>query len=111
MRTLRGAGYTAVEASQGEEAVAAVEKSIEGFDALVTDMVMPGMTGREVARRVTALRPAIHVVYMSGYTEDDVIRRGELPRHHLFLQKPFKGNELLAMLRTALHGGAAPKSR
>ena len=102
LRTLRDAGYTPVEAVNGTEALRIAERHDERIDVLLTDMVMPGIKGRELAQRISALRPDIQVVYMSGYTDDAVVHRGALPKHHHFLQKPFRGAELLRSVRAAL---------
>lgn len=101
-RTLGKAGYLLLEASSGDEALALAAASAEPIDVLLTDMVMPGIAGRDLARRVMARFPAIKVVYMSGYTDDEFVRRGELPRDHLFLQKPFTGVDLLNTVGRAL---------
>jgi two-component system, cell cycle sensor histidine kinase and response regulator CckA len=101
-RTLRDANYDVIEALDGERAVHQASQSSKPVQLLITDLVMPGMGGREVARRVSEILPNIRVVYMSGYTDDEVVRRGELPRNHLFLQKPFKGSDLLRMVDAAL---------
>ena len=101
-RTLRGAGYSLLVASSGDEAMALAESSSQPIDVLVTDMVMPGVTGRDLAMRVIPRFPAMKVVYMSGYTDDEFVRRGELPRDHLFLQKPFTGVDLLNIVGRAL---------
>ena len=71
-------------------------------DLLLTDVVMPGMSGAELARRLRALQPELPVLYMSGYT-DDVLRPAELaaPRTS-FLAKPFHNAELVAAARNAL---------
>jgi DNA-binding NarL/FixJ family response regulator len=95
---LEGNGYRVMPASNGEEALALCEGSTHAIDVLVTDMVMPGMGGRELAERVLAQRPDTRVVLMSGYTEeprivgDEGTPRGVVP---MFLQKPFAANALL----------------
>jgi two-component system, cell cycle sensor histidine kinase and response regulator CckA len=101
LRTLRGAGYSAIEAVNGEEALR-IAQTQAAIDVLLTDMVMPGIKGRELAERIAAIRPGIRVVYMSGYTDDKVVHRGALPKNHQFLQKPFRGADLLRVVGAAL---------
>ena len=109
MRTLRAAGYTAEEAASGGEALRVAEAADQPFDILLTDVLMPGINGRELARRVSAMSPATQVVYMSGYTDDEVIQRGDLPRNHVFLQKPFQRDELLSAIGRATTKHASPE--
>ena len=93
-RALAEAGFTVREAANGEEAltVAASEPQI---DIVLTDLAMPELGGRELARRLRVRWPKLPVVFMSGYTDDEVIRRGLLERGVPFLEKPFSP-ELLA---------------
>ena len=101
-RTLGKAGYVLLEAASGDEALSLAASSAQPIHVLLTDLVMPGIAGRDLAMRVTDSFPAIKVVYMSGYTDDEFVRRGELPREHLFLQKPFTGVDLLNTVGRAL---------
>jgi DNA-binding NarL/FixJ family response regulator len=71
-------------------------------DLVVTDMVMPEISGRELAEQLRAQRPDLRVLYMSGYTTDDIIRRGLLDPSTAFLQKPFTAERLAAAVRDAL---------
>jgi two-component system cell cycle sensor histidine kinase/response regulator CckA len=65
------------------------------IDLLISDLVMPGMNGRELARALTGLRPALRVLHMSGYADDIALREGTLAAGWAFIQKPF-ANALLA---------------
>ena len=69
---------------------------------LLTDVVMPGMTGRELAQRLTEARPDVRVVYMSGYAEDVIAHRGRLEPGVAFVAKPFAPSDLVAKIRDAL---------
>jgi PAS domain S-box-containing protein len=100
---LAAAGFDVVTATGGDEALELVQAGTAP-DLLLTDVVMPGMSGAELARRLRSLQPELPVLYMSGYT-DDVLRPGELtaPRTS-FLAKPFHNAELVAAARNALDG-------
>jgi CheY-like chemotaxis protein len=76
-------------AADGEEGLRLGEANAGRFDLLLTDVVMPGMSGRELAQRLTAVQPEIKVIFISGYTDDAVLRRGVLSEGVSFLQKPF----------------------
>jgi PAS domain S-box-containing protein len=92
-RSLTEAGFTVVEAANGEEAL---QKAGETrLDALLTDLAMPEIGGRELAEQLRRIHPELPVLFMSGYTDDEVIRRGLLERGATFLEKPFSP-ELLA---------------
>jgi CheY-like chemotaxis protein len=82
-------GYTVLSASSGPEALAIADAHPGVIDVLVTDVVMEGMTGREVFERLHAQRPTLKVLYMSGYNDDEVVRRGIVEAKSPFLQKPF----------------------
>ena len=94
---LRSSGYTVLEAQSAPDAIKIAEQHAGEMDVLLTDIVMPGMRGPEVARRVTKLHPTIHVIYMSGYAEG--FPEAELPPNSTFLQKPFRFATLLEQLK------------
>jgi CheY-like chemotaxis protein len=109
-RTLEAAGFSVVVAADGGEALRVLEARGAPVDALVADVVMPHMSGRELVERVRALGLAPATLLMSGYTDDELIRRGALPPATLFLEKPFTGEQLVARLREALAAHApAPR--
>jgi two-component system, cell cycle sensor histidine kinase and response regulator CckA len=72
------------------------------IELVVTDVVMPGMSGRDLGERIARLYPGIPVVYTSAFSEDDVVRRGLLEADRPFLQKPFTPQELARAVRDAL---------
>jgi CheY-like chemotaxis protein len=94
-------GYRVLLASSGAEAVELVRLDPAAIDLLLTDLVMPGMSGREVAQAVTTLRPGVKVLYMSGYTDDAAVRHG-LDNGIVFVQKPFASATLARKVREAL---------
>jgi CheY-like chemotaxis protein len=98
-RTLRQSGYTVLEAGNGAEALAAVEAYGGTVHLLVTDLVMPTMGGRELAERLTALRPGVRVLFVSGYPGDTA-----LPHGCHFLGKPFTQATLVRKVREVLGG-------
>jgi len=98
------AGFTVLEAGDGAEAVRVAEGHDGPVHLLVTDVVMPGMGGRELAGRVAAARPGVRVLFLSGYTDDAVVRHGVLEEHVRFLQKPFTPAALTRAVRKALDG-------
>jgi PAS domain S-box-containing protein len=104
LRALREAGYTVLEASGGREALDILVEAGARPRLVVTDVVMPGMTGRELASRIAEIRPGLPVIFMSGYTDEDVIRRGLMERGRHFIQKPFSPNELARQVHQALTG-------
>ena len=111
VKILRQRGYTVLEAANGTAALA-VEKAHEGpIDLLVTDVVMPDLSGPDVARRVRDRRPTIGVLFMSGYTDDAVLQHGVLKQETPFLQKPFTPVVLASKVREVLDQTTADKSR
>jgi two-component system, cell cycle sensor histidine kinase and response regulator CckA len=106
--TLSSRGYQVLEAENGESGLRMAESFKEHIDILITDVVMPGIGGRELARKLLLLRPAISVLYLSGYTEDAVVTRGALGPRTAFLQKPFTLQNLAKKVREVLHSKSAP---
>jgi len=99
---LQTCGYTVLEAAQGDEAVHLAETHQGAIHLLVSDVVIPGTSGRRLAELIAALKPGIKVLFMSGYTDDAVIRRGILASEIAFLQKPFTLDALVRKVRNAL---------
>jgi two-component system, cell cycle sensor histidine kinase and response regulator CckA len=100
------AGHEVLVACDGLEALVVSQAHDGPIDVLLTDLVMPGMSGRELAERITELRPAIDVVYMSGYTEDAVVRHGVREDEANFLQKPFTLSDVVDKVDSLLAGAA-----
>jgi len=99
---LQANGYTVLEASGGQEALDAAQQHKGPIHIMVTDVVMPGMNGREAADRLAPLRPDMKVLYISGYTEDQIVHYGVL-EGVAFLQKPFSRAALLNKVREVLN--------
>ena len=91
---LRSRGWRVVEAPGPAEALAICAEGDEVFDVVVTDVVMPGLSGGELADRLEVLRPGVPVLFVSGYADVDVIGRGQLRAGRQLLSKPFTGAEL-----------------
>ena len=100
---LRLYGYTVLEARHGGEALLTCERHPGPIHLMVTDVVMPQMSGRELVDRLTPLRPEMKIIYMSGYTEDALVQHGVADLSVAFLQKPFKPIELARQVRAVLH--------
>ncbi|HEX5741612.1 MAG TPA: response regulator, partial [Pilimelia sp.] len=101
-RTLRGAGYEVLLASDGRAALDLAREHPGPIQLLVSDVVMPGMQGRELAVRLATTRPGTRVLYVSGYTRPVLASRGTLAGDHVLLTKPFTRDELLAAVRRRL---------
>jgi CheY-like chemotaxis protein len=95
-------GYVVLEAGDGLQALQVHEKEGARIDLILTDVVMPRMSGREMVDRVRAVRPDIRVLYMSGYTEDAIVRHGVLEASMRLLGKPFTPSELIGKIREVL---------
>jgi PAS domain S-box-containing protein len=100
-RLLERLGYTVLAAANAEEALALVEQH-PNIDVLLTDVVMPGASGPELTLRLVAKRPALKVVYMSGYTEEAIVHHGVINPGTLFLHKPFTSDTLGRKIAEAL---------
>jgi two-component system cell cycle sensor histidine kinase/response regulator CckA len=96
------AGYSVIEAKDGAQAIELAAKHAGRIDLLVTDMVMPGIGGRELATRLQSLRPEMKVIYMSGYTEYANFKNAEFELHNVMLQKPFTRAVLAATVQKIL---------
>jgi signal transduction histidine kinase/DNA-binding response OmpR family regulator len=102
VRCLRTSGYNVIEATSGAEALDLAMNHPEPIHLLLTDVVMPQMSGSEVAEKWHAIRPETKLLYMSGYTDDAVVRHGVLQAAMEFLQKPFTPARLAEKVREVL---------
>jgi CheY-like chemotaxis protein len=99
VRALREEGYTVLEAADGNQALEIGQGHEGPIHLLVTDVVMPGLNGRDLGVQLAGRRPGLPVLSMSGYTDDEIVRRGLLEEGRPFLQKPFATETLLAVVR------------
>jgi two-component system cell cycle sensor histidine kinase/response regulator CckA len=88
-RALQEYGYAVVEASGGHPALGVLKRNAGRIDLLITDVILPGMDGPTLARRAAELRPGLPVLFISGYTDHEIVQRGMLQEEQPFLQKPF----------------------
>jgi CheY-like chemotaxis protein len=118
-RALQEFGYGVIEASGGHQALGILEREGGRVDILITDVILAGMDGPELARRAAELRPELPVLFISGYTDAEMVRRGLLETGQPFLQKPFTpeamSREIARLLRkgeltTGEHAGASQPS-
>jgi hypothetical protein len=101
-RALAAQGYAILEAENGAEALAVLARGGSPIDLVLTDVVMPLVNGRELGERLSVERPGLRVLFMSGYTDDDIVRRGLLRPGSPFLQKPFMPGDLSRKVREVL---------
>ena len=101
-RALAAQGYAILEAENGAEALALLARGGRPIDLVLTDVVMPLVNGRERGERLSVERPGLRVLFMSGYTDDDIVRRGLLRPGSPFLQKPFVPGDLSRKVREVL---------
>jgi signal transduction histidine kinase/CheY-like chemotaxis protein len=95
-------GYTVIEARSAANAIQIMEAQMDEVDLVLTDVLMPGMKGRELVSRLTTMRPDLKVLYMSAYTEDAAINIGVLNPGTEFIEKPFGPDDLAAKVREVL---------
>jgi CheY-like chemotaxis protein len=107
LRMLNQLGYTVIPAADGKQGIEIAKAHSGRIDLLLTDMVMPNMSGRQLAEMVKAIHPETAIVFMSGYTEDTVVHQGVLQPGVEFLSKPFSRESLAGTLRE----GVAAKAR
>jgi two-component system, cell cycle sensor histidine kinase and response regulator CckA len=107
---LESDGFHVLEAAGGEAALSIAGCFIERIDLLITDVIMPGMTGKQVADRLTLTRPETKVLFISGYSDDVLARRGVLDTDVAYLPKPFTPASLSTKVREVLSPGSNAQS-
>jgi DNA-binding NtrC family response regulator len=103
-RILQSAGYTVLMAGSGEEALLLLERHDGPVHLMMTDVVMPGMSGRNLASSLAEVHPEIKVLYASGYTDDTILRHGVLEEATHFIGKPHSRATLTRKVREVLDG-------
>ena len=103
-KVLEQNGYDVLVADNGQDALKLCNKNLGKIQIMVTDVVMPGMSGHELATRVSSLDPTIKVLYMSGYTDDAISPQGVLEPGTQFLQKPFPIRAFLEKVQEVVAG-------
>ena len=103
-KALSRSGYRVLEASDGEQALRVAEEHSGEIDLLLSDVVMPRMSGGELLAKVTVVRPRMKVLFMSGYTDDTIIHHG-IDRDFAFIQKPVTSDQLMRKIRSVLEAG------
>jgi len=99
---LKSSGYAVLEAESGREALRIASSFSGPIHLLLTDVIMPGMGGKQLAEQLTSLRPATRVLYMSGYSNDGIVQSGILESGALLVEKPFTREILLRKVRQVL---------
>jgi CheY-like chemotaxis protein len=107
-RMLRAAGYRVLTAANGSEAMSACEGHPGEIHLLLTDVIMPQMSGRQLAEQLHGLRPGLRVLYMSGYTDDAIVHHGVLDPGTKFIAKPFNATDLTRKVRDTLDSEFPP---
>lgn len=102
---LRERGYTVLTASHGQEALRLAREHVDNVQLLLTDVVMPGMNGPDLARQLSQVRPDLKIIFMSGYTDGIIGQHGILEPGNVFIQKPFSPRMLVQKIREVLDGG------
>ena len=102
VRLLERFGYTVMQASNGDDAIAQAREHVKRIDLLMTDVVMPGMNGRELADRLVEFHPETKVLFTSGYTDDAIVHHGVLDEGVAFIGKPYTLTDLARKIREVL---------
>jgi CheY-like chemotaxis protein len=102
VKILSDCGYNIIMTKNGEEALALWEKNKNQVDLLLTDIVLPGISGLKLAQRLLASKPELKVIYMSGYSEDVIAHYGSLDNDISLIQKPFTSMILTKKVREVL---------
>lgn len=105
-RGLRLEGYRTEEAGDGVEALALLGDGHSGVDLVLTDLALPNMDGLALARELRQARPKVPVLFMTGYTSDESVRRTAALRGHPLIEKPFTADLLVSRVREALDAAA-----
>jgi CheY-like chemotaxis protein len=106
-RSLTANGYTVVTAGNGAEALELFASRTQDIDLLITDLVMPAMGGRELARQCCLLRDTLKVIYLSGYTRDSLLSQQTFEDGTEFIEKPFTRDAILERIARVLRTGRA----
>ena len=101
-RILEGAGFTLLSAASGAEALRTAEVHRRPIDLLLSDVIMPEQSGPALSIELQAMHPEMRVLYMSGYTDDAIVRHGIIESTTAFIQKPFSPDALLTKVRAVL---------
>jgi len=104
-KVLKGYGYSVITAKNGREAIMTAENPDASIDLVVTDVVMPGMSGPDLAGRLESMLPGIKALYMCGYPDGAIVRHGVLEDNVNFIRKPFTGKDLARKIREVLSAG------
>jgi PAS domain S-box-containing protein len=107
-RALEAGGYRVLEAANGLDALQLLRSTSGPIGLVLTDVVMPGMSGRDLAARIAELRPGTPVLFTSGYTDGEIVRRGLLDPDAAFIQKPFGPEVIVRIVRERLEGASLP---
>ena len=110
-KVLQSYGYQVLVAAHADAALSVCERFPKTVDLLLTDVVMPRMSGRELANRLAALRPEMKVLFMSGYTDDAIVHHGVLDADTPFIRKPFAPDALALKVRNVLDGQGKPQEQ
>jgi PAS domain S-box-containing protein len=105
---LKSGGYTVLEAMNAGDALVICEKHKEAIDLMITDVIMPNMSGAELAARLADTRPDMKVLFMSGYPDEAVVNHGIIDHVNAFIQKPFTPEVFLQKVRTILDAPRTP---
>ena len=101
MTQMEGLGYSTLEAANGADALRVIDEA-GNIDLLFTDVIMPGLNGRQLANEMLKDRPGLRVLFTSGYTENAIIHHGRLDEGVLLLAKPYRKSDMAIMIRKAL---------
>jgi CheY-like chemotaxis protein len=107
-RMLERLGFRVLAAKSPTDAIAMAQNHPESIDLLITDVIMPELNGRDLAKRLRKIFPGLKVLFMSGYTANVIVSRGVLKKDVVLLQKPFSKNELGAKIREVLTTNGEP---